>query len=267
MAFTLSEEFSSLRTEGLAILKRKTLLTVSEWWSFSDKQLSKEYRKWYEKCKLAGEHFGLAPWVVEMACLLKGYNPEKDVHPIGIKWPRVRVVTDITDIQFLNWLAYHAQNLGLYVVKRQGLVETPHVLLFSIPIGCVPEPLPPASYPDLAATFQIRVEIPNKYPPKAAAILQAEAGKAAKELMAALGYKSYRRLRTSGLIKSAKSLKISTKRLPDRGLYEMVVEQWPDDELASPEIDTKRANLIKSRRHQLRRRLVHPFEKDNFKPH
>lgn len=36
MAFTLSEEFSSLRTEGLAILKQKTLLTVSKWWSFSD---------------------------------------------------------------------------------------------------------------------------------------------------------------------------------------------------------------------------------------
>ena len=85
--------------------------------------------------------------------------------------------------------------------------------------------------------------------------------------MAALGYKSYRRLRISGLTKSAKSLKMNTKRLPDRGLYEMVVEQWPDDELASPEIDTKRANLIKSRRHQLRRRLVHPFEKDDFKPH
>ena len=47
----------------------------------------------------------------------------------------------------------------------------------------------------------------------------------------------------------------------------MVVEQWPDDELASPEIDTKRANLIKSRRPQSRRRLVHPFEKDDFKPH
>ena len=157
-----------------------------------------------------------------MACLLKGYNPEKDVHPIGIKWPRVRVVTDITDIQFLNRLAYHTQNLGLYVAKRQGLVETPHVLLFSIPIEYVPEPPPPASHPNLAAAFQIRVEIPNKYHPKAA-ILQAEAGKAAKELMAALGYKSYRRLRISGLTKSAKSLKINTKRLPDRGLMKWLL--------------------------------------------
>jgi hypothetical protein len=260
-AFTFSKEFSTLRTEGLAILGRKTLFTVPEWWSFSEERLSKEYQGWYEKCKLEGEHFGLSPWVVEMACLLEGYHPDKEAHPIGTKWPQVRVVTENTDLQFLNWLAYHAQKLGLYVVQRQGSVETPYVLLFPIPIVLVPEPPPPTSFPDLSAAFQMRVEVPNKYPPKAAARLQTEAGKVAKQLITALGYKSFQRLRASSLTKSAKSLKVDAKRLPHRGLNELVVKQWPEDELAPTEIDTKRAKLIKSRKRQLRERLIKPYEK------
>ncbi len=256
-ALTLSEEFSALRTEGLRILKRKTLLTASEWWSSIDKQSSKEYRDWLKKCRLLGEHFDLSPWVVEMACLLNGYNPDKEAYPIGIKWPQVRVLTENDDLQFLNWLAYHSQKLGLRVIKRQGSVETPYILMFSIPLGAVPSPPRPDSIPDIAAVFQIRVEIPNSYPPKAAARLQAEAGKTARKLLVALGYKTRSRLRVSSLTKSAKSLKIGSKRLPDRGLYELVVVQWPNDEVITVETDTKRAKLIKSRRHQLNKTLFH----------
>ena len=126
-ALKLSGKIEPLRAKGLAVLHRKKQYTSEEWWqSFQQRAKSPEYLKWYEECEALADEFGLAPWVVVMMCLLKGYNPEENVGSMAMErdWPRIRVETDSTNPSFLRSLAHEAQRLGLYVVNRFHGMET-----------------------------------------------------------------------------------------------------------------------------------------------
>lgn len=265
LAFKLTGDWLLLREEGLRILGRSELLDAQEWWASSKNQTSKEYFTWYEKCRIEGQRFGLSPWVVEMTCLLKNYQPEKEPHPIGIDWPKVRVVTDSTDVQFLNWLAYHAQKLGLYVVQRQGSIEEAFIYLNPLPMEATVGPPTPSSMPLFSKAFHMRTEVPTDYPPKAASRIQKEAGLMGKDLLKLLGYQGFQRIRVSSLTSQVQTLEVNKKRLSRRKLYEVVADMTPDEVLQedlsniSPENDTKMTKLLKHRRHQLRNRLVEPY--------
>ena len=263
--FKLSSDWRLLRKEGLSILGRRALLTAEEWrTSFHERASSKQYLAWYEKCTIEGQRFGIAPWVVAMTCLLKNYRAENLLHPIH--WPSIRVVTESADEQFVTWLTYHARKLGLYVIQRLGSVEVTQVLINPLPMSAMPAPPTPSSLPPLHAAFHMRVDVPVGYPPKAAGNMQKDAGLLAKKLLKSLGYPGFQRLRPSSFIEMAKTLNVQKQRLPRRRLYEIVATMAPEKELegditkASVEKDSKRARVLKSRKHQLRKRLVKPYD-------
>ncbi len=77
-ALKVSGELEKLRAKGLAILGREYLLTEEEWQqSFHDRISSQKYLEWKDECKQIADRFGLAPWTVELACLLKGFKSEE----------------------------------------------------------------------------------------------------------------------------------------------------------------------------------------------
>jgi len=167
-ALKLSGKLEPLRVKGLAVLHRKNQYTNEEWWqSFHQRAKSPDFLKWYEECETIANEFDLAPWVVSMTCLLKGYKPEKDVGFMAMErnWPRVRMVTESTNMQYLRRLSYEAHQLGLYVVQRVHGVET--TLLNLDPITAISTPRK-LNKDDI---FTIVVETPVGYPSEAASQL------------------------------------------------------------------------------------------------
>lgn len=259
-ALRQSGELEKLRAEGqdilkrLGILTRKRLLTAQEWWqTFSQRASSPEYRAWHDKCRTVGERFGLAPWVVAMACLLRGYQPEKQPHVMEAEWPRIRVVSESTEPLFLQWLSYEAQRLGLYVIQRHGSVETTLLNLNGAPSN----PLSPSQRPPRNTAFHMRVETPTGYPPEAANHLQKEAGRLAKELLMRLGYSIPQRLRTSSMVSMADKLRVADEHLAYGDVYRIMDKVYGDEDITR---DRQRRSTIKTRRHRLKKRLTKPYE-------
>jgi len=259
-ALRQSGELEKLRAEGqdimkrLGILTRKRLLTTQEWWqTFSQRASSPEYRAWHDKCRIVGERFGLAPWVVAMACLLRGYQPEKQPHVMEAEWPRIRVVSESTEPLFLQWLSYEAQRLGLYVIQRHGSVETTLLNLNGAPSN----QLSPSQRPPRDRAFYMRVETPPGYPPEAASQLHKEAGRLAKELLRRLGYSIPQRLRTSRVATMADKLRVADEHLACGDVYRIMDKIYGDKDITR---DRQRRSTIKTRRHRLKKRLTKPYE-------
>ena len=262
-AFKLSGQLKKLRAKGLTILRRRKLLTPEEWYqSASDQMSSKKYSEFYAECSKVAARFGLAPWTIEMACLLKGYSPEKQIHVMEAKWPQVKIVTEITDPVFLTRLAYEAQRLGMYVLQREGSVENTYIFLHSVPLAAVDPPPMPSVLPPTHSAIQIRVEIPPEYPPEAASTLIKKAEKLGRKLKRSLGYPTNKRLRSSPLVSMADELRISETKLPRRTLYEIVAETYEEGD---GDEDERRKNIVKTRRHRIRKRLVEPYENGESK--
>lgn len=82
-ALKQSGELGKLRAKGLATLGRKKLFTAAEWSeSFTKRGSSQEYLEWHDECKIVGERFGLAPWVVA-AVPSKGIQPREGLRCNG----------------------------------------------------------------------------------------------------------------------------------------------------------------------------------------
>ena len=259
-ALKLSKELKPLRKRGLAVLKRKRLYTPEEWYrGFWERGASPQYLQWYEECKALADRFGLAPWVVAMLCLFKGYKPEKDLGLIVMEavWPKIRVVTESADWHFLRSLAREAQRLGLFVVQRQGSFES--TVIDSDYSQTEVEPLPLSSKPPAYVAFRMRVEVPPDYPPEAASQLQKEASRLGRQLRRRLDYPTRERLRTSPLVSMVEELKMDTRPLPRRESYEIIDAVYKDEDSAR---DQERQRLIKSRRRKLKKRLVEPYQND-----
>ena len=259
-AFKASGFPRKLQATGLAILRRKKLLTGQEWQqSFHDRISSQKYLEWYVDCKQVGERFGLAPWTVQMACLLKDYKPEESPFVMEVYWPRVRVVTENANPIFLQWLSYEAQRLGLYVVQRQGSVETALLYL---------EPGPPiqlltSQKPPHDAAFYIRLEVPVGYPPEAREELNKQADQLARELLRRLGYPIHQRLRSSKLVSMADKLRVADEKLEDGDIYGIMDEIYGKEEDLSDEDlskDRQRRSTTKTQRHRVQKRLIKPYE-------
>jgi len=168
--------------------------------------------------------------------------------------PQIRIVTESTDSAFLARLAWEAQQRGLALVLRQGSEESVMV----IPTG---EPVPEiesVSKPPGATAFRVRVEIPVGYPPEAGKILQQRASDLEREIREALGYHVSRRYRPSTLTSRAKDLKADTAQLPRNAIYDIADRTM--GEFAGD--DPKKRNVLKSRKHRVRKRLVEPYKPD-----
>ena len=258
-AFRQSGKLEELSKEGLEACGREERFTPLEWARspMRERYSSTRYMEWYHKCEKVAQKFGLAVWTVVCACLISGYEPGEAGLIVESEWPRIRVITESTDTQFLTRLAYEAQLRGLHVVARQGSVETTQWFLNPVPIINIEPPPMPSSMPPQASAFRMRVETPVGYPPEAGKKLQKAANELGKEILRALGYSVPKRLRTSRLMSKAEDLRIAEKRLPERGLYEIVAETFDE---GSEWEDKQRCKTVKTQRHRLRKRLIKPYE-------
>jgi hypothetical protein len=229
-ALKLSGKLEPLRAKGLVVLHRKKQYSGEEWWqSFHHRAKSPDYIKWYEECETIANEFDLAPWVVSMMCLLKEYKPEKDVGFMAMErdWPRIRMVTESTNMQYLMRLSYEAYQLGLYVVQRVHGVETTLLNLDPITAFSTPEKL------NKDDAFKIVVETPVGYPPEAASQLQKEASRLARELARRMGHRIPKRLRTSKLVTMSEVLEVEKGPLPRGGIYNIVDNIYPDGDISN----------------------------------
>jgi hypothetical protein len=262
IALKQSAELKKLRAQGLAILGRTTLLTTEEWWqSFGERADSEEYQRWHGECSATGERHGLAPWIVEMACLLEGYQPDRQPFVMETHWPCIRIVTESTDPLFLQWLAYEAHQLGLYIVQQRPDM-TERMYIYPSSLGPPGTPLPASSKPGIYNAFRIQVETPADYPPEAASDLHKEAQRLGSETLRRLGYEVPQRLRASPLMHMAEELRTGESQLHSGEIYDIVDELF-DDDLTD---DQRRRNLVKSRRHRVRKRLIDQCPPDRGTP-
>jgi len=258
-AFKQSGDLKELSEEGLAACGRKKKFTSMEWAKspMGKRYSSSRYMDWYHKCETVAEKFGLAITTVICACLVSGFKPDEAGLVIESQWPQIRLITESTDAQFLARLSYESQLRGLYVIVKHGSVEIIQLYLNPVPTMNMEPPPMLSLLPPLGNSFKMRVETPVDYPPQAAAKLQKDANQIGKEILIALGYSIPKRLRISRMVSKADDLRISEKRLPKRGLYEIVANT---SHYGSRSKDEKRRKTVKTQRHRLWKRLVKPYE-------
>ena len=256
-ALKVSNEFERLRQRGLDVLGRKRLLTPEEWWTVLGKVWSSpEYGEWHQECRRLGDRFGLAPWTIEMACLLKDYTLDTQPHVAAVQWPQIGVVTDCTDQVFLEWLCYEAQRLNLHIYQREGSSDhrTGRIGYGSPPLT----PLTASSKPPRHKAFMMRVDIPVDFPPEAARNLQKSASDLGRELLERLGYRVWRRQRGSKLMSRAVELRAGEPELASGEIYDIIDGIY--GEYGPMTDDQQRRELIKSQRKKVRRRLKDRYE-------
>jgi hypothetical protein len=262
VALRFSGKLQPLQKKGLAALHRRKKYTAEEWTqSFHQRAASPEYLKWHEECQAVANEFGLAPWVVTMMCLIKYYKPEKDIGFLVMEryWPRARVVTESTNRQFLARLSNEAQQLGLYVIQKVHGVET--ALLNLEPVADVTIPWKSGK----EDVFTIDFQIPLGYPPEATEQLLKKSDGLARELARRMGQRVPQRLRSSKLVKMAKTLEADKGQLPRNKAYDIIDKVYRDkaNTDGSPLYeDQRRRKLTASRRHKVRKRLFKPNNKD-----
>lgn len=250
-AFSHSADLKGLREKGLAILGRESLLDPDEWAHRSHGLMnSKDYRRFEAECRDVGQMYGLAPWTIEWASLMKGYDPEEQLHVLEAESPQVTVVTDAAQGLFLQWLLYEAGQMGVLVHRRFGSESMPLV------VAANPErpatELDESTRPPLTTAFRVVVEIPLGFPPEAARAISGRATNAQAELARRLGYSIPKRLRSSSTIAEASTLRVGEDTLSSGDVYDMVDELYGDQDLQD---DQRLRNRAKNRRHLARKRL------------
>jgi len=255
-ALKISAEFEELANEGRRILGRSGPYSPDEWaTTWAERAGSSEYLGWHLRCLEVGRQLGLAPWVVEMACLICDYDPYQFPFVVESDWAKVRVVTEYDDPVFFGWLAHHAAGMGLRVVVRRPSAE--ETLVQPAAWLSTEEVLSPAHRPPRNNAFVMRVETPALYPMEVGRELQAEAQRLGRELLRQLGYQVPQRIRSSSWVPKAKELRVGEKGLPPRSVEEIVVKVYPEEQEAdiTPEADRKRYSVVTSARKRTSGRL------------
>lgn len=234
-------------------------LQLSEWARspMRERYSSSRYMQWHHKCEVVAQRYGFAVWTVLSACLISGYQPDKAGFVLESDWPKIRIITESTDAQFIARLAYEAQLRGLYVIARQGSVETTQLFFHAIPLKSKKPPPLPLSLPPRDNAFYIRVETPVGYPPQAAKQLHGTASQLGKEILKALGYSVPERLRLSRLVAMADKLRIAKNQLVPNEAYDIIDEIYGS--FGPMGDDQGKRKLVASRRHKLRKRIIKPY--------
>lgn len=232
-SFRQSREFKALRRRGLKALGKGKLLDGEEWWIEARSQgamKSEEYANFREEAQQVGVRFGLSVYAVELACLLRGYNPQRYPYVLEDPWIRVFVLTKIDDELWLRWLAYRVWELNRdgSASPLSGLVD-PEVVLESGPrqesIVFIPSPtqpdqvILPADLPPWPTAFRLMLDFPPDYPPDGSAELGRRSAQFGRELARRMGYKIAQRSRSSSLSSKAKQLRVDEGRLPPGAAY------------------------------------------------
>lgn len=223
--------------------------------SLSERLKNKNYVDWIKECENVAGRFGLAPWTVEMACLLKGYDPEEHPFPIGAQWPSIRITTRHTDALFLKHLFYHALSFGIHVYVQRGSWETAVIFFDYEPPT---SPLPESSRPPRDEAFSVDLKLPPNYPPEAAQQMSKDAAQLSRELLRRLGYRAPRRLRTTALLPQLHKLRLNEYPLPNNAIYDIIDDTFGEGGPLTD--DQRRRSLVKSRRNKLRRHLTRPYQ-------
>ena len=254
-ALIISPKFEELKKEGLRILGRRSPYSPEEWaTTWRERADSSEYLGWHLRCLEVGRQLGLVHWVVEMACLIRDYDPHQFPFVVESDWAKVRVVTEYDDPVFISYLRHYAAALGLRVVVRRPSGE--EMLVQPAAWLSTEEVLSPAHRPPRNNAFVMRVETPPLYPIEVGRELQAEALRLGRELLRQLGYQVPQRMRSSSWVTKAKELRVG-KKLPPRGVEETVAELYPQDQEAddTAEADRKRYSVVTSARKRTSQRL------------
>ncbi len=203
---------------------------------------------------LGAGQFGLAPWTVEMACLLKGYEPWTQPFPVEVSWPTIKIITENEDPLFLSKLRSFAWNVGLDVIQRRGQIE---ILLRYETLDVSPdEDLSEYRLPPRDLAFKIRTEYPPLYPSEARQRMDKDLSRIERRLLKELGYPVGERMRSSPLVDQADKLKLDQGKLPSGGIYEIIDENASSpDEDGDLSNDQQLRNLFKSQRNRLNKRL------------
>jgi hypothetical protein len=259
-AFKQSNQVKILKKEGLAACGRKKMFAALEWARspMNERYLSSQYMEWHNKCEEAARRFGLETETIICICLIRGYKSDKQVFPVELHSPHIRLVTENSDSQYLARLGYEAQSRGLRMIVRQGFVDTNYLLMNPVPIQLSEPPPLPESMPPMYNAFFIQVETPILYPSQAATQLQEMASRLEKDILTALGYRVPKRLRSSKLVPKASKYRVNKDQLGHRGLHKIVADIYDE---GSESEDQKRLKTVKTQRNKLRNRLVKPFEK------
>jgi hypothetical protein len=221
-----------------------------------DLKLSPEYTAFREECRRVGADFGINEWTVEMACLLRGYDPRKAGLVVETRWPEVRVITEASDALFVDWLQYEAWQLGLSVVWRREGVDNP---VFRAPFPTEPEePLTAVHKPPRAQAFYVRVETSPLVPPDVAAELHRQIQQAGRELLRRLGYRVPKRFRRSQLMQKAKRLRVDKEKLNRRETGD-IAEAIYGEGAGS---DKRLKRTVKDQRYKARRRIERDYSAD-----
>ena len=250
-AFRASIDLSKLRQMGLRVLGRRRMLTDSEWWEAAKGPMtSQEYRAFQDECRTAGAQYGLAPWTVEMASLLRVYRPGKERFVVEARWPQAWVVTEATDPLFCSWLRYEARRLGLYVAHQYGSND---VRLIQVPFPERPaHPLTQDHRPPRAEAFYLRIETPPEYPSEAAAELARQLHQRGRALLRRLGYRVPQRMRRSIATPRVRKLRLGKARLDRHEVGDIAQDIYPEIAAVDPSLRRR----VKSQRYRARKRVV-----------
>ena len=255
-ALKISPEFEELASEGRRILGRRCPYSPEEWaTNWRERADSSEYLGWHLRCLEVGRRLGLTPWVVEMACLIRDYDPYQFAFVVESDWAKVRVVTEYDDPVFTSYLTHYAAAVGLRVVIRRSS-SAEKTLAQPAAWPPVKDVLSPEHRPPRNTAFVIRVETPPLYPIEVGRELQAEALRLGRQLLRQLGYQVPQRIRSSSWVPKAEELRVG-KEPPPHGIDEIVVGMYPDDEETdiTDKADRKRRSVVTSARERTSKRL------------
>ncbi|AKG53313.1 hypothetical protein DGWBC_0635 [Dehalogenimonas sp. WBC-2] len=247
VAFMRSEQKKALTREGLTVLQhllgKRRKLTSWEYFSSSrERRTSSRYQAWRKKGQIVANQFGLAPWTIEMACLLKDYHPEHTGLVIEGSWPTIQVVTGCTNPEYLEKLSEPVAEAGFRVITEGNDCCT----------------LGSSDQISTAHTaFRVTIGIPSGFPPEAAINLLKKALRVQNELLKRIGYPVKKRIRSSPFIRQAGKLKVG-RPIERNEIYKIADAIYGVDETGQH--DRQRRSTTKSRRNRLTQRLVSPYE-------
>lgn len=272
-ALEISEEFKLLRQKGLDALRRKKLLNSEEYWeqSMNGSMASSLYEDFRLECKKIGDQFGLDAGIVEMACLLKGYDPNSYPYVVERTWPEFKVVTEHKDKLFLQWLVWETWALHLERVSHgQSVLPDPVVVMQEgstfVPVVFMPFPLQPhrrletSELPSRDSAFRVLLDYPAGYPPEARAEMARASGQFERELARHMGYKVAQRMRSVSYGSNPRQLRLDQSPLPNGEIYEIIDDTYGETDLSQ---DQKIRSRVKVQRHRAIDRLRTRFGKGN----
>lgn len=259
-ALKISAEFKILRKAALVSLgMEKRFSNVGAWSKdFPRRSTSSSYQEWlFGECQPVADRYGINPQVVSMLCLIKRFDPEKHFQPFAIEaiTAKVNVVTDSTDPEIINRLAYESYSkLGIPLIQiaqsgeiRRTVVDTSN--------PNQPPVISSNKLNSILSLFRLRIELPSGCPPDFAQAITSFAITKDRQLRESLGFKVPKRIRTSKYIKQADKYKLSKKTLRQNEAYDIIDKIYGGEDQSGKDMELDKQRRVKANviRHRLKK--------------